>query len=155
MVHRWNGYRLLLAALMCLTVHSGAFAEHINISWQTTDKTVANDGENSTREGTATFPNGERARIISHILHNFGPGSGTAGGTAYGTMVYKFDDGSGYELRYVAIWNSIIIRTAGLFGEGTGRFKGITGGANGSGDFPGAGLGTVAWTGSYDLPMKP
>lgn len=135
-------------------LRSGALAEQVNISWQTSDKTVANDGESSTREGTATFRSGDKTHITSHIVHSFGPESGTTGGIAYGTMTYKFDGGSGFNLRHVGIWNSLIIRTAGLFTEGRGRFEGITGGATGAGDFPEGGLGTLAWMGNCDLPRK-
>ncbi len=114
----------LICIASCFVLRSAAVAEQVSISWQTTDKTVAADAENTTREGMATIPDGEKAHITSHIVHNFGPGSGTTGGNAYGTMTYKFDDGSGFDLRFVGIWNSITLRTAGIFTGGLSELRG-------------------------------
>lgn len=46
---------------------------------------------------------------------------------------YKFDDGSGFTLRSVAIWNALVLRSTGLFSEGIGRFAGMMGSARGGG----------------------
>jgi hypothetical protein len=141
---------LAVVCLAAIGVPNGeAFGEQISVSWQATAKTTADDGNTATREGTATFANGDKALIVSRVAHNFGPGSGTTGGTNSAVTEYKFDDGSGFTLRSVGIFNSIIVRTAGLFTEGHGRFAGIAGGATGGGDFK-----TIVWTGSYELPPK-
>jgi hypothetical protein len=150
-----NSRRALLAAVICLAAigapNGEAFGEQISVSWQVTDRTTGDDGNTATREGTATFANGEEARVVSKVVHNFGSG---LGGTASVTTVYKFGDGSGFTLRSVGIWNSIIFRCAGIFGEGAGRFAGIAGGATGGGEPSGSGTGTVAWTGTYELLRK-
>jgi hypothetical protein len=150
---RRNNRLVLLVALACLTTSliptGNALAEPTDVSWQTADKVTASDGDIGTREGTATFANGEKAHIVSRVAH--GPNASGMSGTATVDQVYKFDDGSGFSLRFVGIWNSVLLRTAALFTEGSGRFAGIRGGATGAG--VGASLGTIAWTGTYDLPQ--
>jgi hypothetical protein len=156
MCGRPNNLWILFLALVWLTtsfVSSGdALAEETNVSWQMTDKVTATDGEIATRVGTATFSNGEKAQIVSRVEHT--SSANGMGGTASVDQVYKFDDGSGFTLRFEGIWNSLIIRTAGLFADGSGRFLGIRGGATGAGDFNGAALSTITWTGTYNLPKR-
>jgi hypothetical protein len=153
-----NSRGALLAAVTFLAAigapNGEAFGEQISVSWQATDRTTADDGDTATREGTATFANGEKAHIVSKLAH----GSGVSwyfGTYSSVTTVYKFDDGSGFALRSVGIWNSVIIRFAGLFTEGNGRFVGITGGATGGGETAAPpGPFTIVWTGTYELPKK-
>jgi hypothetical protein len=153
-----NSRRALLAAVICLAAigapNGETFGEQISVSWQVTERTTADDGVTGTREGTATFANGEKAHIVSKRSH--GPGSSFSGGTYCSvTTVYKFDDGSGFTLRSVGIWNSLIVRYAGLFTEGNGRFGGVTGGATGGGETASpSGPFTIVWAGTYELPKK-
>lgn len=62
-----NSRRALPLAVICLaaigTATGEAFGEQINILWQTTDSRTASDGDNVTREGTATFANGEKRTL--------------------------------------------------------------------------------------------
>jgi hypothetical protein len=133
---------------------ASAFGEQIAMSWQATDMQTANDGDTETREGTATFANGEKAHIVSKLAHGSGV-SWSFGTYSSVTTVYKFADGSGFTLRSVGFWNSIIIRFAGLFSEGNGRFAGITGGATGGGEtLAPSSPWTISWAGTYELPKR-
>jgi len=105
--------------------------------------------DKSTREGTATFANGEIAHIVSHAV--YASTNTWTGGTASVVSVYKFDDGSGFTLRWVSIYNVLIHRCTGLFSEGMGRFAGMTGSATGGGEPPGRLASIVLWTGAYEL----
>jgi hypothetical protein len=147
-----------LLAVTCLATigapNREALGEQISVSWQTTDHRTAIDGDKVTREGTATFANGETAHIVMNIIHHPVPGGGGMDGSGTTVSVYRFDDGSAFTLRFVGIWNSIIARYTGIFGEGNGRFAGITGNATGGGASPGTGPVTADWTGTYELPKK-
>ena len=61
---------------------------------------------------------------------------------------YTFDDGSGFAMHSVAIWNSSVLRA---LSEGTGRFAGMKGSTTGVGKAPSAGPITVLWTGTYEV----
>ena len=88
------------------------------------------------REGTATFSNGEKAFL--HLEGIAGPKSAWSRGTASVGAIYKFDDGSGFRLRFVTIWDAAKARAVGFLIEGKGRFAGIKGIATGSGESPAA-----------------
>jgi hypothetical protein len=151
---------VLLLAVTGLTAigaaSASAFGEQIAMSWQTSvppDKQTVVDLDTGTGEGTATFANGEKADFVVRSVH---PRTNAwAGGTAVSDWTYKFDDGSGFTMRSVAIWNTSVLRATGLLSEGTGGFAGMTGSATGVGKRPRDGHPiTVLWTGTYELPEK-
>jgi hypothetical protein len=149
---------VLLLAVTGLTAigaaSASAFGEQIAMSWEMiTDSPTTGDQDSQTREGTATFANGEKAHIVVHTVHPR-TNSFTTDGTAVSVGEYKFDDGSGFTLRFVEIWNALEIRTAGLFSEGTGHFAGMAGSATGGGYPPGMGYARILWTGTYELAKK-
>lgn len=153
-----NSRRVLLGAVTGLTAigaaPASALGEQIAISWELiTDSPTVGDQHSQTREGTATFANGEKAHVVVRAIHS-GTNSFTTEGTAVVVGEYKFDDGSGFTLRSVEIWNALEIRIAGLFSEGTGRFAGMAGSATGGGYPPGMGYAQILWTGAYELPKK-
>jgi hypothetical protein len=104
-----------------------------------------------TGAGTATFANGDKAEFVAHSVHPLT--NSLAGGTAVTDWGYKFDDGSGFKMHSVAIWNTSVLHATGILSEGTGRFADMTGSATGVGKPPGYGHPiTVLWTGTYELP---
>jgi hypothetical protein len=119
--------------------------EPISMSWGTSTKIIS-EADVVIREGTATFANGEKAFLHQEGIG--GPKSSWSRGTASVDAVYKFDDGSGFSLRFVTIWDAVKARAVGFLIEGKGRFAGIKGIATGSGESPG---GKTAWTATYEL----
>jgi cytochrome c len=147
----------LIASGFYLPTSASAFGhEQIAMSWQTItlpDRVTVVDPDSATGEGTATFANGEKAQFVLHSVH---PRTNSlAGGTVVSDWAYKFDDGSGFTMREVAIWNGSVFRASALLSEGTGRFAGMAGSATGVGKRPFDGVPfTALWTGTYELLEK-
>ena len=143
----------LIASGFFLPASVSAFGhEQIAMSWQTIVPPYL-DLDSAPGEGTATFATGEKAQFVIRSVH---PRTNSlAGGTAVSDWAYKFDDGSGFTMRSVEIWNGSVLRASALLSEGTGRFAGMAGSATGVGKRPFDGVPiTVLWTGTYELLEK-
>jgi hypothetical protein len=143
----WFAFRWLIPCLITAGLMIGsAPAWAIDISWRTTTGGTVSQGDNRyTYEGTAVFA-GEEAHIV---------GGGTRDGsssrrTTAGETNYKFSDGSGFTVRFVATRIGTTVRQAGIFINGTGRYAGMIGAAIALQERPG----TTAWTGSYELASE-
>ena len=99
-------------------------------------------------EGTSNFA-GEEVKIVGKGVRTIIP----SGRTSAGETVYRFADGSGFTLRFVAARIGGTVHQAGVFLNGTGRYAGIIGSAVGvpesraDANAPGS----TDWRGSYEL----
>ena len=122
-----------------------------DIAWRNTTigppSPTAPDGSYSF-EGTSNFA-GEEVKIAGKGVRTIIPSGRTSGGET----VYRFADGSGFTLRFVAARIGETVHQAGVFLNGTGRYAGIIGSAVGvpesraDANAPGA----TNWRGSYEL----
>ena len=121
-----------------------------DVAWRNTTpgpSPTAPDGSYSF-EGTSNFA-GEEVKITGKGVRTIIP----SGRTSAGETVYRFADGSGFTLRFVAARIGGTVHQAGVFLNGTGRYAGIIGSAIGvpesraDANSPGS----PNWRGSYEL----
>ncbi len=139
----------LVLAAVALQIGATSTARAEEIAWRQVTTQTAFLGRDYTREGDATFKNGEVAALaISGIV---GPTSSVDFSHPYEAQaVFTFTDGSTIVARFSGLEKADYAQSgSGRFVSGTGRFQGITGNYTFQGK-----RGDTAHVGTYTLPPR-